>query len=95
MPPFPSQRHVFISLVKTAARRQCTSHGGETPWDFGFGPSSSHVRVAVVFPAQVCLWGYFLCCMGLDCNAGYRHLPCVEAEHALGPDRMARQPLFC
>lgn len=72
---------------------------------FVFGPSSSHVQakvsgrrmqvqVDVVFPAPFCLWGYFLCCMGLDCNAGYRCSPSVKSGHALGPNRMAKQTYF-
>lgn len=51
---------------------------------FVFGPSSSHMWVDVVFPAQFCPWGYFLCCIGLDCNAGYRYLPCVKSGQQNG-----------
>lgn len=98
---------MFINLIKPAVRRQCPSHDGKTLGVFVFGPSSSHVQVKVsggssmqvqvdaVFPAQFCLWAYFLCWMVSDCDAGYRHLPSVKSGHALGPNRMARQPLFC
>ena len=34
IPPFPSQKHVFIGVVTTAAGRQPISCDGKTPWVF-------------------------------------------------------------